>query len=111
MIALDDFEHMDLRIGEIVGANGVRGSSRLLRVDVDLGAERRVLVAKLAEHYRPDALIGLKVVVLANLAPAVIRGVESQGMLLGAGCEGMTPALLTVNRAVPNCTAVQRALP
>jgi methionyl-tRNA synthetase len=107
MIALEDFKQLDLKIGEIVAAETLRGSSRLLRVEVDMGEERRVLVAGLAEHYRPDALVGLKVVVLANLAPAVIRGVESQGMMLGAGCQGMAPALLTVNRAVPNGTAVQ----
>ncbi len=107
MIAIEDFKRMDLRVGEIVSAESLRASNRLLRVEVDLGDERRVLVAGLAEHYAPDALLGLKVVVLANLAPAVIRGVESQGMLLGAGCAGSAPALLTVNRAVPNGTAVQ----
>lgn len=107
MIALDDFKRMDLRIGEIVVAEKLAGSARLLRLEVDLGGERRVLVAGLAEHYRPEALLGSKVVVLANLAPAVIRGVESQGMLLGAGCAGTAPALLTINRAVPNGTAVQ----
>jgi methionyl-tRNA synthetase len=107
MIAIDDFKRLDVRIGEIVVAETLRGSSRLLRVEVDLGSERRTLVAGLAEHYAPQALVGLKVVVLANLLPATIRGVESQGMLLGAGCAGQAPALLTVNRAVPNGTAVQ----
>jgi methionine--tRNA ligase beta chain len=62
---------MNLRIGEIVAAEALRGSTRLLRVEVDLGGERRVLVAGLAQHYGPEALVGLKVVVLANLAPAV----------------------------------------
>lgn len=107
MIALDDFKRMDLRIGEIVAAEPLAGSTRLLRLSVDLGAERRVLVAGLAEHYRPESLLGLKVVVLVNLAPAVIRGVESQGMLLGAGCAGSAPAVLTVSSPVPNGTAVQ----
>jgi methionyl-tRNA synthetase len=107
MIGIDDFKRLDVRVGEIVVAERLRGSSRLLRVEVDLGAERRTLVAGLAEHYAPQALVGLKVVVLANLVPATIRGIESQGMLLGAGCAGEAPALLTVNRAVPNGTAVQ----
>jgi methionine--tRNA ligase beta chain len=107
MLAVDDFKRLDLRIGEIVAADGIRGAARLLRVEVDLGDDRRVLVAGLAGHYAPESLVGLKVVVLTNLAPAVIRGVESQGMLLGAGCAGSAPALLTVNHDVPNGTAVQ----
>jgi methionine--tRNA ligase beta chain len=106
VIALAEFKALDLRVGEIVAAARLNDSSRLLHVEVDLGTERKVLVAGLAEHYSPETLLGLKVV-LANLAPAVIRGVESQAMLLGAGCAGSAPALLTVNHAVPNGTAVQ----
>ena len=107
MIALDDFQRLDLRVGQIVDVAAIPGAARLLRVSVDLGGERRTLVAGLAEHYTADALRGLQVVVLANLAPAVIRGVESQGMFLGVGCAGAAPALLTVNHGVPNGTRVQ----
>ena len=107
MIGLDEFKRLDLRVGEIVSATAIPGSARLLRVDVDLGGEHRVLVAGLARHYAPEALSGLQVVVLANLEAAVIHGVESQGMLLGVGCVGAAPALLTVNRPVPNGTNVQ----
>jgi methionyl-tRNA synthetase len=106
MISLDEFRRLDLRIGEIVSAESMLGSTRLLRVEVDLGAERRVLVAGLAQHYKPEALLGMKVIVLANVKPAIIRGVESQGMLLGADCD-TTPALLTVNQPVTNGTSVQ----
>jgi len=106
MISLDDFRRLDLRIGEIVSAQPMPGSTRLLRVEVDLGAERRVLVAGLAQHYASAALLGMKVIVLANIEPAFIRGVESQGMLLGADC-GSIPALLTVNQPVTNGTPVQ----
>ena len=107
MIALDEFKRLNLRVGEIVGVTPIPGPVRLLRVEVDLGDERRVLVAGLAMHYTPEALRGLQVVVLANLEAAVIHGVESQGMLLGVGCVGAAPALLTVNRPVPNGTTVQ----
>ncbi len=107
MISLDEFRRLDLRIGDIVSAEAIPGSARLLRVEVDLGGERRTLVAGLAKHYQPESLLGLKVVVLANLTPAVIHGVESQGMLLGAGCAGTAPALLTVNQPVPKGTPVQ----
>jgi len=98
MISLDDFRQSDLRIGEIVSAEAMKGSTRLLRVEVDLGEERRILVAGLAQHYTPESLVGLSVVVLANVKPAIIHGVESQGMLLGAGCAGSAPALLTCSR-------------
>jgi len=107
MISLDDFKRLDLRVGEIVSAERIPGSARLLRVDVDLGTERRTLVAGLAEHYPPGSLNGFRVIVLTNLEPAVIRGVRSEGMLLGAGCTGGAPALLTVTRPVPSGTAVQ----
>lgn len=103
MISLDEFKRIELRIGEIVSAEPVPGSDRLLRLMVDLGGERRSLVGGLAQSYAPEELRGLKVVVVANLAPARIRGVESQGMLLGVGCEETKAvALLTVNRPAPN---------
>lgn len=103
MISLDEFKRVELRVGEIVSAESIRGSERLLRVTVDLGDERRSVVAGLARSYAPDELRGLRVVVVTNLAPARIRGVESQGMLLGVGCEEEKAiALLTVNRSVPN---------
>lgn len=103
MISLDEFKRVELRVGEIVSAEPIRGSERLLKLAVDLGGDRRSLVAGLAGSYRPDELRGLKIVVVANLEPARIRGVESQGMLLGVGCEEEKAiALLTVNRSVPN---------
>jgi methionine--tRNA ligase beta chain len=107
MIAPDDFRRLDLRVGEIVSAERMAGSARLLRVDVDLGTERRVVVAGLARHYAPESLQGLKVILLANLEPALIHGVQSQGMLLGAACAGAAPALLTVNHPISNGTVVQ----
>jgi len=77
------------------------------RLQVDLGGERRTLVGGLAQSYSPEELRGLKVIVVANLAPARIRGIESQGMLLGVGCEeAKAVALLTTNRPIPNGTPV-----
>lgn len=94
---------MELRVGEIVTAAPIPGSDRLLKLTVDLGGEQRSLVGALAQSHAPEELRGLKVVVLANLAPARIKGVDSQGMLLGVGCEDAKAiALLTVNRPVPN---------
>lgn len=106
MITLQDFRQADLRIGEIVEAVPVPRSLRLLRLQVALAEETRTLVAGLAGHYQPRELIGLKVVLVANLEPAIIHGMRSEGMLLGAACEDV-PALLTVSRPVPNGTPVQ----
>ena len=103
MISVDEFRKIELRIGQVVAAEPMSGSNRLLRLTVDLGDEMRTIVGGLAESYRPEELRGLKVVVAANLAPARIRGVNSQGMVLGIGCEDAGAiALLTVNRSVPN---------
>ena len=108
MINVQDFKRLDLRVGQISAAEPIPGADRLLKVQVDLGQEQRSLVAGLAAYYTPQQLIGLKVIVVANLEPATIRGVLSQGMMLGAGCsDGKEVALLTVNKDVPNGTPVE----
>jgi len=83
MIPRDDFRRLDLRIGEIASAEPIDGSRRLLRIEVDLGDERRVLVAGLAGHYGPESLLGLQVAVLANIEPAVITGSNLRGCFSG----------------------------
>ena len=108
MISIQDFQRLDLRVGQIREAEPIPGARRLLKVQVDLGQEQRTLVAGLAAFYTPQQLIGLKVIVVANLEPATIHGVPSQGMMLGAGCSGGEEvALLTINKDVPNGTPVQ----
>lgn len=102
-VSLDEFRRLDLRVGEIIAAQPILGSDRLIAVTVDLDVERRTLVAGVGKAYSTDELKGLRVVVAANLVPATIRGVESQGMLLGVGCDDPAGvALVTVNRAVAN---------
>ncbi len=108
MIGLEDFKRLDLRVAQIREAESIPGARRLLKIRVDLGQEQRTLVAGLAGHYAPEQLIGLKVIVVANLEPSTIRGVLSQGMMLGAGCsDGNEIALLTVNKDVSNGTPVE----
>ncbi len=108
MINLQDFKRLELRVGQIRAAQQIPGARRLLQVQVDLGQEQRTLVAGLADYYAPEQLVGLKVVVVANMEPATIRGVRSEGMMLGAGCSsGQDVALLTVNKDVPNGTTVE----
>ena len=87
MITFEDFKKVDLRTAEIVQAEKVDGADRLLKIQVKMGEDTRQIVAGIAEHYKPDALIGKKVILVANLKPVEIRGVESQGMLLAASDE------------------------
>lgn len=100
MITFDDFKKLDLRVGKIVKAEPIVGADKLLRLEVDIGSETRQLVAGIAEQYTPEALIGREIVVLVNLEPRVLKGVESQGMLLAADDNG-TPVLLAPDREVP----------
>lgn len=108
MVSLQDFKRLELRVGQIRAAQPIPGARRLLQVQVDLGQEQRTLVAGLADYYTPEQLVGLKVVVVANMEPATIRSVRSEGMMLGAGCSGgQDVALLTVNKDVPNGTPIE----
>jgi methionyl-tRNA synthetase len=108
MISLDEFRKIELRVAQIVAAERVPKTDRLLKLTVDLGQEARTLVAGLGAHYRPEELIGLKVIVVANLEPAIVRGIESNGMMLGAGCSDRGEiAIVTLNRDAPNGTQVE----
>ena len=103
MISLKQFNQIELRIAEVRAAEPIAGSDRLLKLTVDLGSDTRTVVGGLAKSYRPEELLGLKVVIAANLIPARIRGVESEGMLLGVGCaEATNISLLTDHRSVAN---------
>ena len=84
LISIDDFGRIDLRVAEVIGAEPVPKTDKLLKLKLRVGEEERTVVAGLAEHYRPHQLVGKRVVVVANLQPAVLRGVESQGMILAA---------------------------
>jgi methionine--tRNA ligase beta chain len=97
MVAYEDFERMDLRAARVLSAERVEGSDKLLRLEVDLGTEKRQLVAGIGKHYAPEEVVGKRVVVLANLEPKMIKGLESQGMLLAAWDEGNV-VLLTLDR-------------
>jgi methionyl-tRNA synthetase len=94
-ITIDDFLKVELRVGEIKVAERVPKSDKLLRFEIDLGEEKpRQILAGLAEYYEPEKLIGRKVVVVANLKPRKMRGLESQGMVCAASLtEEDTPAL------------------
>lgn len=99
MITIDDFKKVELRVARIISAERVVGTSKLIKMMIDLGNEQRQIVAGIGEAYQPEGLIGRNVVVVANLQPARIRGVESNGMLLAA-VDGSKVALITIDQEV-----------
>jgi methionyl-tRNA synthetase len=100
-ISIDDFAKVELRVAQVKTAERVKGADKLLRIEVDLGTEVRQLVAGIAEAYEPEALIGRKVVIVANLAPRKLRGLESNGMIVAASPEGGKPVLASFLEDVP----------
>ena len=94
LLDITDFAKVDLRVAEIVSAERVEGADKLLKLQVNLGNESRQIVAGIAKHYAPEDLVGKRIVVVANLKPAKLRGIESQGMLLAASDE-TTVSILT----------------
>lgn len=97
-ITIEDFNKLDLRIGEILGAEKVKDAEKLLLLKVKIGDETRTIVSGIAKYYRPEDLVGKKVAVLANLKPVKIRGHLSQGMLLCAEGEGKPLEVLEVSK-------------
>jgi len=95
-ISIDDFMKVELRVAKILAAEAVPKSKKLLKLQVDLGSEQRTIVAGIAEAYNPDTLVGRTIVVVANLRPAKLMGIESNGMVLAASSDAGNPILLTV---------------
>jgi len=100
-ISIDDFARIQLRVGQIVEAEKVKGSRKLIKLMVDIGSEIRQVVAGIAEAYEPEALINKKIVLVANLKPAKLMGIESNGMIVAATADGK-PVLTTFTENVPN---------
>jgi methionyl-tRNA synthetase len=100
-IAIEDFAKIELRVGQVKVAERVKGADKLLRLEVDIGSEVRQVLAGIAEAYAPETLIGRKVVLVANLAPRKLRGLESNGMIVAASLEGGKPVLCGFLEDVP----------
>jgi methionyl-tRNA synthetase len=100
-ISIEDFAKVELRVGQVRVAEKVKGADKLLRLEVDLGTEVRQVVAGIAEAYAPETLIGRKVVLVVNLAPRKLRGLESNGMIVAASPEGGKPVLAGFLEDVP----------
>jgi methionyl-tRNA synthetase len=102
LISIETFAQVDLRVGQIQVAERVPNADKLLRLEVDVAeAAPRQLLAGIAEWYAPESLIGQKIIVVSNLQPRRMRGLESHGMLLAADADGK-PMLATVPAETPN---------
>lgn len=105
-ITIDEFKRLDIRIARVVQAEPVPKTDKLLKLTIELGDETRTIVAGIAETYTPEQLVGKQIVVLANLQPATIRGIVSEGMLLAAEVDGKA-ILLIPDREVPTGSIVR----
>ncbi len=99
-INLEYFKTMDLRVAEVLNAEKVAGTEKLLKLKINLGDEERIIVAGIAHQYSLEELIGKKIVVIKNLEPATIRGIKSEGMLLAASNPKGDISILTVLRDI-----------
>jgi methionyl-tRNA synthetase len=100
-VGIEDFLKLDLRVARVIAAERVAKSRKLLKLEVDLGSERRTLVAGIAEAYEPEALVGRVIGMVANLKPATVMGVESNGMILAASAPGGLPVVVSFDKEPP----------
>ena len=98
---------IDLRVARVLTAERVPNSKKLMKLTVDLGTEQRTIVAGIAEAYEADALVGRTIAIVANLKPAKLMGVESNGMVLAASAEGGKPLLVSFEQAPPPGTRIR----
>jgi methionyl-tRNA synthetase len=105
-ITIDEFAKVQLRVGQILEAEKVEGSRKLIKLKVDIGTEVRQVVAGIADAYDPASLINKKIVLVANLKPAKLMGIESNGMVVAASADGK-PVLATFMEDVPNGTLLK----
>ncbi len=108
-ISIEDFMSIELRVGKVLTCVKVPKSRKLLKMEIDLGKEVRQILAGLSQHYLPEEMVGRRVVVVANLKPATLMGLESQGMVLAAdpGSGGGVPALVNAPEGVALGTRVR----
>ncbi|MFO7931613.1 MAG: methionine--tRNA ligase subunit beta [Desulfosalsimonas sp.] len=105
-ITIDDFSAIDLRAALVLSAEKVQKTDKLLKLELDLGFEKRTMVAGIAQFYTPEELEGKTVVVLANLKPAKLKGVQSQGMIL-AGTDYENGSVAVLDRPVTPGTRIK----
>lgn len=106
-ITFDGFKKIEMRVGEIKEVDEVEGADRIFKLKVDIGGEERELIAGIKLHYQKESLLGKKIIVLVNLEPKTIKGVQSHGMLLAAAAEDKSSlSVLTIDKDMPAGTRV-----
>jgi methionine--tRNA ligase beta chain len=105
-ISFEDFIKIEIRIGKILAAEKVEGSDKLLKLSVDFGEEKRQIIAGIGKIYAPEALIGKECPFAYNLAPRMLKGLESQGMIMCPSIDG-APALLHPDKEIPPGSVVK----
>jgi methionyl-tRNA synthetase len=100
-VTIDDFMKVELRVAKVLAADAVPKSKKLIRLTVDTGADQRTIVAGIADAYTPEQLVGRSIVIVANLQPAKLMGIESNGMVLAASTDGGKPMLVSVDENMP----------
>lgn len=106
MINYEEFQNIDLRVAKIIKAEKIEKSEKLLKIEIDIGEDKRQIVAGIGKVYSPENLVGKEVVIVANLEPKELMGIESQGMILAASVEG-EPVLLIPEKDVPPGTKIK----
>jgi len=101
MITFEDFKKLDIRIGRVISSEKIAGADKLLKLEVDFGAEKRQIVAGIAEVYSPEQIVGKEIPVLTNLEPKKIRGIESHGMILAIDVDGKPILLYPEKEVIP----------
>ncbi len=106
MISIDDFSKLEIKIGTILSAEKIENADKLLKLEVDFGEEKRTIVSGIAQFYKPEDLVGKQCPFIINLEPRMLRGIESQGMILAADVDSSS-VLMHPDKEVPAGTKVR----
>lgn len=106
MITIDDFKKVELKVGRVLSAESIEGSDKLLKLQVDLGSEQRQILSGIAKYYQTHDLVGRQIVVIVNLEPRQMMGLESNGMVIAAG-DGEIVALLAPDKDLPAGSSIR----
>jgi len=104
-ISFDEFKKVNLKVATVLEAEAIEKSKNLIKLKIDLGEEKRQILAGIKQYYKPEDLVGRQIIVVVNLAPATLMGEKSDGMLLAADIDG-EPILLDVDKEVPPGTGI-----
>jgi len=102
MATIEDFEKLQFKIGTVISAEKVHNSDKLIKLEVDFGSEKRIILTGLAEYLSPDHFVGKQLPFVYNFEPKKLRGIESQGMLIATDDEDGRPVLLMPEKNIPN---------